>query len=76
MLAVPLGETENDARVKFLVNNEGDYLLDLLALRGLRLLLLPLIFKDLVKLEVIFEFSDSLREILLLKDSLLIDYQV
>jgi hypothetical protein len=76
LLAVPLGETENDARVKFLVNYEGDYLLDLLALRGLSLLLLPLVFKDLVKLEVIFEFSDSLREILLLKDSLLIDYQV
>jgi hypothetical protein len=76
LLAVPLGETENDAGVKFLVNNEGDYLLDLLALRGLSLLLLPLVFKDLVKLEVIFEFSDSLREILLLKDSLLIDYQV
>ena len=76
LLAVTLGKAEDNAGVKFLVNDESNNLFNFLTLCGLLLLLLPLLLEDLVEAEVIFEFSNRLGEVLLLKNALFIDDKV
>lgn len=76
LLAVTLGEAEDNAGVKFLVNDESHNLFNFLTLCGLLLLLLPLLLEDLVEAEVVFEFSNRLGEVLLLKNALFIDDKV
>lgn len=76
LLAVTLGEAKDNAGVKFLVNDESHNLFYFLTLCGLLLLLLPLLLEDLVEAEVVFEFSNRLGEVLLLKNALFIDDKV
>jgi hypothetical protein len=53
LFTVSFGEAEDDAGVKFLIDNESNNLFDLLALCSLLLLLLALLLENLVKTEVV-----------------------